>query len=66
MSRSLAHAIPQWTEATGMTALRDADDAHSGHWTAYRICRFIEDNQAPALLHVGEGASGCYAVYVTR
>lgn len=41
------------------------EPVHSGHAPAYRICRFIEERPAPALLHVNEGPRGCYAVLVT-
>lgn len=54
-----------WLAATGLAPAVDGEMAHSGHWTAYRICRFVETRPAPALLHVSEGPSGCYAVYVT-
>lgn len=38
---------------------------HSGHVSAHRICRFVEERPAPALLHVSESPRGCYAVFVT-
>lgn len=62
---SLRGAAAEWARALGLEVAADAGDAHSGQWTAYRICRFAETRPAPALLHVSAGASGCYAVYVT-
>lgn len=54
-----------WSRATGLDFLPDDRDFHCGQWTAYRICRFIQERPAPALLHVSANASGCYAVSVT-
>ncbi|MGQ0586071.1 MAG: hypothetical protein ACT4PK_02570 [Gammaproteobacteria bacterium] len=39
--------------------------AHSGHATAARICRFIEQREGAALLHLRASRHGCYAVFVT-
>ena len=62
---SLRPAASEWARATGLAPWNDADESHSGQWTAYRICRFVETHPAPGLLHVSEGTRGCYAVYVT-
>jgi hypothetical protein len=62
---NLRDATGEWTGALGLAAAGPVEDHHSGHWTAYRICRFVETRPAPALLHVSAGANGCYAVYVT-
>jgi hypothetical protein len=62
---SLRDASREWADALGLVPDAPVEDRHSGHWTAYRICRFVETRPAPALLHVSAGANGCYAVYVT-
>lgn len=62
---SAREAREAWTRATGLVPAPQDETAHSGQWTAYRICRFVETRPAPALLHVSAGAHGCYAVFVT-
>lgn len=66
LGASLQPAAGEWSAATGLALQPDEGDFHSGQWTAYRICRFIEQRAAPGLLHVAAGADGCCAVYVTR
>jgi hypothetical protein len=65
LSASLQPGAGEWSAATGLAFQPDAADAHSGHWTAYRVGRFIQQRPAPGLLHVSANASGCYATYVT-
>lgn len=55
----------EWSRSTGLEWPKDDADFHSGQWTAYRICRFVEQRPAPALLHLAAGTNGCYAVYLT-
>lgn len=62
---SLRGDLGAWSAATGLLPLPPDDDCHSGHWTAHRICRFVETRPAPGLLHVSAGSHGCCAVYVT-
>jgi len=50
----------------GLAPRAQADQGHTGHRTAQRICGFVESGEGSALLHVSAGPSGCYAVYVTR
>ncbi len=66
VSSNLRDQQGRWSQLTGLAPLVDPDDVYSGQWTAHRICRFIESPAGPCLLHVAEGAYGCYAVYVTR
>jgi hypothetical protein len=66
LSAALRDQRERWAQLTGLTPLADADEAHSGHWTAQRICGFVESGEGSCLLHVSARASGCYAVYVTR
>jgi hypothetical protein len=54
--------FPQGTLRSG----NEPEKFHSGQRTAHRICGFIESGSAPGLLHLSQGRSGCYAVYVTR
>jgi hypothetical protein len=61
-----ALARERWPDGMVADGLAEELESHSGHWPAYRICRFIETARAPALLHVHEGRHGCYAVYVTK
>lgn len=65
LSRNLDAEAGEWARATGLRRWEDDGDFHSGQWTAYRICRFVEARPAPALLHVSQGRHGCCAVYVT-
>lgn len=65
LGAGLASHAAEWAGATGLVPRRDDTLAYSGHPNAYRICRFIEAGDAPALLHVGAGRHGCYAVFVT-
>lgn len=65
LSRNLVAERGDWELATGLRLRADPVDVHSGHWTAHRICRFVETRPAPALLHVSQGRRGCAAVYVT-
>ena len=65
LSASLRPDARAWSGATGLALQPDDADVHSGHWTAHRVCRFIEQRPAPGLLHVSANASGCYAVHVT-
>lgn len=65
LSPNLAAQAAEWRQATGLESAAAADDAHSGQWTAWRICRFVETRPAPALLHVSQGRHGCCAVYIT-
>lgn len=66
LSHNLLDHRDEWVRTTGLTLLEDEGTHHSGVWSAYRICRFIETRAAPCLLHVSQGRRGCYAVYVTR
>lgn len=65
LSASLRERAAEVVAATGLQPWPDEADFHSGQWTAYRVCRFIETRPAPALLHLSQGRHGCYAVYVT-
>jgi hypothetical protein len=63
---TLRPELARWAGALGLAPRPDDGDAHSGHWTAHRVCRFAGGAEGAGLLHVSAGASGCCAVYITR
>jgi hypothetical protein len=67
-SAAEAHAAlaqERWPEGTIRIERARDPDPHTGHAAAQAICGFIERRPGPALLHLGEGRQGCYAVLVT-